>query len=47
MIAMDMIKFIVFILWNDFENLSEYTLEYSTALLMNLSLRTAGKNKCE
>ena len=35
---MDLIKFIVFILSNEYEYLSEYTLEYSTALLMNLSL---------
>lgn len=29
------------------ELLSEYSLEYTTALLMNLSLRFEGKNKCE
>jgi len=28
-------------------NLTEYTLQYSTALLMNLSLRTAGKDVFE
>ena len=44
---MDLIKFIVFILQNEYEYLGEYTLEYSTALLMNLSLRSAGKDKCE
>ena len=27
--------------------LSEYTIEYATALLMNLSVRTLGKIKCE
>ena len=27
--------------------LSEYSYEYSTALLMNLSLRSAGKTYCE
>jgi hypothetical protein len=27
--------------------LSQYSVEYGTALLMNLSLRTAGKAKCE
>jgi len=27
--------------------MSDYSLEYSTALLMNLSLRTKGKDKCE
>jgi hypothetical protein len=28
-------------------SISEYSLEYTTALLMNLSLRIAGKNNCE
>jgi hypothetical protein len=27
--------------------MSDYSLEYTTALLMNLSLRVQGKNKCE
>jgi len=27
--------------------ISEYSLEYATALFMNLSLRTEGKKKCE
>jgi LisH domain-containing protein ARMC9 len=27
--------------------LSDYSLEYATALLMNLSLRTKGKDMCE
>lgn len=31
----------------DSEALSEYTIEYATALLMNLSLRLAGKRACE
>lgn len=30
----------------DHDNLSDYTLEYSVALLMNLCLRSAGKRKC-
>ena len=47
MIKMEMIRFIIYILRNEFEHLSEYTLEYSTALLMNLSLRKEGKDKCE
>lgn len=47
MIEMDMIKYIVFILKNEITTLSDYTLEYSTALLMNLSLRKIGKDKCE
>jgi hypothetical protein len=29
------------------DNLSEYSIEYATALLMNLSLRSNGKDKCE
>jgi len=29
------------------ETLSEYSIEYTTALFMNLSLRSAGKTKCE
>jgi LisH domain-containing protein ARMC9 len=47
MIEMDMIKYIVFILKNELHSLSDYTLEYSTALLMNLSLRKRGKDKWE
>jgi hypothetical protein len=27
--------------------LTDYSIEYATALLMNLSLRDAGKDKCE
>jgi hypothetical protein len=30
----------------DVDSLSQYSVEYGTALLMNLSLRTAGKSKC-
>jgi len=45
---LDVIKWIIQILKTEAqENLSEYSLEYTTALLMNLSLRVAGKNKCE
>ena len=29
------------------ETLSEYSIEYTTALFMNLSLRSAGKTRCE
>ena len=29
------------------ETLTEYSYEYATALFMNLSLRSSGKNKCE
>ena len=35
------------IVFKEKETLSEYSYEYSTALLMNLSLRGAGKTKCE
>lgn len=31
----------------EFEGLKEYTLEYLTALLMNLALRTEGRKRCE
>ena len=31
----------------NYQELSEYSLEYSSALLMNLSLRTTGKDVCE
>ena len=47
MINKDIIKWILTLLRNNSHCLSEYTLEYSSALLMNLSLRSAGKNKCE
>ena len=47
MIEMGMIKYIVYILKNELNTLSDYTLEYSTALLMNLSLRKNGKDKWE
>jgi len=42
-----MIDWLENILKNEIENTSFYTLEYATALLMNLSLRTAGKDKIE
>lgn len=48
MINLDVIKWIIQTLQAEaHENLSEYSLEYTTALLMNLSLRVQGKNKCE
>ena len=47
MIELDVISWILNTLKNEGENLSEYSLEYTTALLMNLSLRISGKNKCE
>ena len=42
-----MIKWIATVLRNEGESLSDYSIEYATALLMNLSLRSAGKDKCE
>lgn len=47
MIQHDVIKWIIQTLKAEQDQLSEYSLEYTTALLMNLSLRVAGKNKCE
>ena len=47
MIENDVVPWIIERLANELENLSEYSLEYTTALFMNLSLRVAGKNKCE
>ncbi len=38
MIELDMVKWLVSIM-SDVETLSEYSLEYASALLMNLSLR--------
>uniref|UniRef100_A0A3Q0S4X4 LisH domain-containing protein ARMC9 n=1 Tax=Amphilophus citrinellus TaxID=61819 RepID=A0A3Q0S4X4_AMPCI len=45
MIADDLIGWLVDEL-QDSDSLSDYTLEYSIALLMNLCLRTRGKKKC-
>ena len=42
-----MIKWIARVLRNEGDQLSDYSIEYATALLMNLSLRAAGKDKCE
>jgi LisH domain-containing protein ARMC9 len=42
-----MIMWIATVLRNEQETLSDYSIEYATALLMNLSLRAAGKDKCE
>lgn len=46
MISQGMIPWLVGILSRPSEQ-SDYTLEYGSALLMNLSLRTEGKNACE
>jgi hypothetical protein len=42
-----MIRWIIETIKEELDTLSDYSLEYATALLMNLSLRTEGKNKCE
>lgn len=42
-----MIKWISNVLKNQGDQLSDYSIEYATALLMNLSLRSNGKDKCE
>ncbi len=47
MIEQDMIKWISNVLKAEADTLSDYSIEYATALLMNLSLRGAGKDKCE
>jgi len=47
MIQLDMIKWIANVLRNEGDQLSDYSIEYATALLMNLSLRAGGKDKCE
>ena len=47
MIENDLIKWIIEVLKNEKDTLSEYSYEYATALFMNLSLRTEGKKKCE
>lgn len=47
MIEGNLISYILDILHKEKEALSDYSSEYITALLMNLSLRTSGKNKLE
>ena len=42
-----MIKRISTVLKQEGDQLSDYSIEYATALLMNLSLRSSGKDKCE
>ena len=42
-----MIGWIVQILRTSQDFLSDYSMEYATALLMNLSLRNRGKDECE
>lgn len=47
LIELDVIMWIVSVFISDTGNLSDYTLEYGLALVMNLSLRSAGRDKCE
>lgn len=47
MIQGDIVPWILNLLANNLISLSDYTLEYATALLMNLSLRSKGKDVCE
>lgn len=45
MIESDLISWLIDVL-EEHDSLSDYTLEYSVALMMNLCLRTSGKQKC-
>lgn len=47
MIELNMIEWLGNLLKHEADSISYYSLEYGTALLMNLSLRTAGKDKIE
>lgn len=47
MIELDMIDWLGKVLKHEFHSISYYSLEYATALLMNLSLRTLGKDKIQ
>ena len=47
MIGLGVIPSLVALLQEELEGLSEYTVEYGMALLMNLSLRSSGKRCCE
>lgn len=47
MIENDLIYHILVILKREKNTLSEYCYEYITAMLMNLSLRSSGKDKLE
>jgi hypothetical protein len=47
MIEHNLIHIILIILKNEKDSLSEYCYEYITAMLMNLSLRSAGKDKID
>lgn len=47
MLELDVINWLITSISFESTHLSDYSLEYSTALLMNLSLRTKGKDLCE
>lgn len=47
MIEKGLIGWIIEMLHSELDELSEYTVEYSTAMLMNLTLRTKGKKQCQ
>lgn len=47
LIELNIIYWIVMILLNETKNISEYSIEYGLALLMNLSLNKKGRDKCE
>ena len=46
MIDLNVIKWIVDTIRDELDTLTDYSLEYATALLMNLSLRPQGKFHC-
>ena len=45
MIKLDVLDWLMKVLRHESDGIADYTLEYATALLMNLSLRTLGKDK--
>ena len=47
LIALNVIHYIVSLFANEADTLSDYTIEYGLALIMNLSLRKAGREKFE
>ena len=47
MIESGVIRWIAQVLQTNKDYLSDYSMEYATALLMNLSLRQSGKDECE
>ena len=47
MIELDVIKWVVNLLKTESNTLSDDNLEYANAMLMNMTLWSAGKKKCE